>query len=179
VFVLVLHRIQIISAAARRRFLLRITKFVGDGWLLFFPDALTGEPPVHGDAILDYLDGLERLYRSAYRHEIQPRLSNPPAITGLTYGIDAGLLLPVTLSGRREYVGWPLNLACRLQGAIKDQDERPQKKVLMSQNVYERHKQRLDRFQPSPVVRRLRNVRGADDVACVKLALDVAVEENH
>jgi len=154
----------------RNLFRLELHKFTGDGWLLFFPETM------EGDAVFDFLGGLARHHLRLHQGTIEPALLKPPTIVGLTFGMDAGALARVKMDGRMEYVGWPLNMACRLQGAIKDFDKTPNGRVLMTRELYEKKKGTLERFQPSVVFRRLRGIQNDKLIACVKLALDVAID---
>lgn len=39
---------------------------------------------------------------------------------GLTFGADKGQMIRLFMSNQREYIGRPLNIAARLQAAVKD-----------------------------------------------------------
>jgi len=72
-----------------------------------------------------------------------------------------------------EYIGRPLNLAARLQGAIggKD-DDAPQNKVLMAKGIYDDLKANIsDSYRISKVKRTLKNVAGGESLEYIKLSL--------
>ncbi len=65
------------------------------------------------------------------------------------------------MDGKDEYIGRPLNVAARLQGAIKDKDKHPQGKVLLSKTAYVRMQAELKgQFPVDDVTRTLRNISG-------------------
>jgi hypothetical protein len=55
-----------------------------------------------------------------FDHHITANLSRAPKIKGLTFGADLGELSRISMYGNNEFVGSALNVACRLQAAIKD-----------------------------------------------------------
>ena len=142
-------------------------KFVGDGWILLFPTTTSG-----GD-ILTFLTRLSCRFHQLSSSHISRYLEHAPKPWGLTFGIDTGPLARTVMLGRYEYVGRPLNIACRLQNAIKDRDKEPAYKVLSSRTFYERHRDTLTPHTPKDVTRVLRNIRGGDTFRCVKFELDV------
>jgi class 3 adenylate cyclase len=68
-------------------------------------------------------------------------------------------MVPLTLHGKSEFVGMPLNMAARLQGGIKDNDK-AEGRVLMSASAYKQLKYgiRRDQYRIVKVKRELRNV---------------------
>ncbi len=144
-----------------------VYKFTGDGWILLFP------PGVDGETLMRFLTTLSRIYRDRYRRRILPVLESKPEIAGLSFGIDQGKLMRIVLMNRVEYVGRALNIACRLQGAIKDKDDRPMYKVLASNPVFRKVLGSMKQYKPVEVTRSLRNIKGGARYQCVKLELPV------
>jgi class 3 adenylate cyclase len=72
------------------------------------------------------------------------------------------------MNGRDEFVGRPINVACRLQSAIKDKDKRPGNKILISKHLYESIKADLKPKRFGEVRRKLRNIAGGMDISCMK-----------
>lgn len=106
-----------------------IYKFVGDGWILLFPEDFDG------NVLFDFLNGLCRKYNSLYGR-VEDVLSNSIDNTGLTIGIDKGTMIHMVMNGKREYIGRPINIATRLQGSIRDGVSVSHNKVLISRNTY-------------------------------------------
>ncbi len=100
-------------------------------------------------------------------------LEQEPPVTGLTFGVERGSLLRFVMMGRFEYVGRALNVACRLQSAIKDKDERPNYKVLFSRSAFNHLDIPKDKYRIKEVSRHLRNIRGGGRYQCIKLSLPV------
>lgn len=151
-------------AAAQRKVLFDPYKFSGDGWILLFP------AEVKGQSVFECLQDLCKFYERAVEQTILRHLPSRPAVTGLTFGIEKGPLLPMTIYGQREYVGRALNVACRLQAAIKDNDKSPAYKALVSNAAFN------DYFPSVPglvkvwdVKRKLRNIGGDRDFYCKKI----------
>lgn len=141
-------------------------KFTGDGWILLFPEATPGR------ALFKFLQDLCRYFEREFRREVLCHLSTPPSITGLTFGVEMGPLVSMTMYGQPEYIGRALNIACRLQNAIKDRDKSPAYKALVSNAVYRKYLAFSPRHvKVYKVRRRLRNIRGGVDFHCKKIHL--------
>src|SRR5262249_38061518 len=140
-------------------------KFVGDGWILLFPMGTSGEK------LVSFLEELCGLVDSHLKRKIIPRLEQPPKVQGLTFGIDSGSLVRLTMMDKTEYIGRPINVASRLQSAIKEKDKAPAYKALFSNPVF--HTLRLNELKrkSKDVTRTLRNIRNGDDYRCVKMNL--------
>lgn len=146
-----------------------IYKFVGDGWILMFPDDFDGF------LLHDFLYNLCERYIILHQR-VEPFLSTGIETIGLTIGIDKGTVIHLVMNGKREYIGKPINVAARLQGAIKDGDPNPENKVLISRSVYNDfpRKQQQDiakRFTVTNGVRNLRNVLGNNKYLCKKVTI--------
>lgn len=161
----VLNRLKDFIRSQAAKYEMLPYKFVGDGWILLFPANISG-----GD-ILDFLTRLSCLFDQLSRTRIIRYLEHTPKPWGLTFGIDTGTLARTSMLGRAEFVGRPLNIACRLQSAIKDRDRKPAYKVLSSRTFYERHRETLTAHDSKNVIRVLRNIRGGDTFRCVKFDL--------
>lgn len=80
------------------------------------------------------------------------------------------------MNQQKEYIGRPLNVAARLQGSIKDKDDKPQYKALVSNNVFNNfhHEERAeirDKYKVVRATRALRNISGGEKYLCQKITL--------
>lgn len=112
-------------------------KFQGDGWILLFDDA-----EVSGRKLIALLKGLSREYRRLFDKHVADVLTNLPNEVGLTFGVDEGSLMTFVMNKQREYVGRPINVAARLQSAIKNLSTPPAGALLMSTNAFARLRMR-------------------------------------
>lgn len=137
--------------------------FTGDGWLLRF------EYNIDGRKLLPFIQRLSAKYESLYRVKILPLLDIPSEVVGITLGMDRGRLIEIRMNNRDEYVGRPLNVACRLQSAIKDRDPKPANKMLMTKHLYNWIKDDVTSWKFSEAERTLRNIAGGKKLHCMKL----------
>jgi len=142
-----------------------VYKFTGDGWILLFNNDFSGYE------LVNFLQDFCAQFKMRYKRKIENFLETPPSATGLTFGIDRGSLTRFIMNDQIEYVGRAINVACRLQGAIKDKDESPQYKVLITKHLFQSILYPLDNIKHVEVRRKLRNIAGGNDVRCVKLFL--------
>jgi class 3 adenylate cyclase len=142
-----------------------VYKFTGDGWILLF------DYDYSGSDLIDFLHNFCIQFKARYKRMVENILETPPAITGITFGIDRGSLIKVIMNNKREYVGRAINVACRLQGAIKDKDKSPQYKALITKPLYESIRHSVNELEHYKVKRKLRNIAGGEEVHCVKLYL--------
>ncbi|MGD0570555.1 MAG: hypothetical protein ABSA78_19295 [Candidatus Sulfotelmatobacter sp.] len=145
-----------------------IYKFIGDGWILLFP------PTTTGSQLLKFLAELTELFCEELKKSIIPALESTPQVMGLTFGADAGLLIETIMNDQKEYIGRPLNIASRLQGAVKESDGEvaynPAYKILISKPTF--HGLRVSTSYPSePLRRKLRNILGGQHYECVRLTI--------
>ncbi|MDO8546077.1 MAG: hypothetical protein Q7R68_01830 [Nitrospirales bacterium] len=141
-------------------------KFIGDGWVLLFDEDFSSVK------LFGLFTRLCKEYDSLYKRYIKPVLSTVVEPVGITFGLDRGTLMKVMMDGTTEYIGRPLNVAARLQGAIKDKDQNPHGKVLMSKNAYADIRDAIkDRYHVIEVPRELRNIAGGDNYRAKKLCL--------
>jgi hypothetical protein len=142
-----------------------IYKFTGDGWILLFDFNFPG------DELIKFLTDFCIQFKMRYTGKIESFLETPPIISGMTFGIDRGSLTTILMNDKLEYVGRAINVACRLQSAIKDKDEAPQYKLLMTRPLYQNIRSSISKIKVVEVKRKLRNIAGGDDVHCVKMKL--------
>jgi class 3 adenylate cyclase len=109
---------------------MNLYKFIGDGWVLLFPD------DVSKTALCDMLRELSQSYELQFEASIRPLLSQEPNPIGLMFGIDAGELIRLELNGQVEYLGRAINVASRLQSYTKELPGGPSYKVIFSKNSY-------------------------------------------
>jgi class 3 adenylate cyclase len=140
-------------------------KFTGDGWLLLFP------ANTDGASLLRFLESLCLYFAVAFRRTLLPHLSHKPALVGITFGIEKGELIPVTLQGQQEYVGRAINVACRLQSALKEKGSSPAYNALVSNRVYNDYFAGAEPHRVSKVTRNLRNIGQGAEFECRRLWL--------
>lgn len=142
-------------AAAQSTVLFEPYKFTGDGWILLFPKNTDCE------LLFAFLKGLCEFFQAEFQELVLQHLAFHPPVTGLTFGIDRGPFVTPKIFGQQEYVGRTLNVACRLQGAIKDDDNEPAYKALVSNAAYLEYLPCAEHHvQVSTVTRKLRNIWG-------------------
>jgi hypothetical protein len=105
-----------------------IYKFIGDGWILLLPTDITKIQ------LTDFLTRLSAEYDSFFDSIVSGLLQSNAKPKGLTFGMDQGELIRIEMNGQIEYLGRPINVASRLQGATKDLPGRPEYKALLSKN---------------------------------------------
>jgi class 3 adenylate cyclase len=141
-------------------------KFIGDGWILLFPSQTIGEE------LIRFLERLANFYLEQFEWFLQPELSRVPKLQGLTFGIDRGPVSSFEMKGQIEYIGRAINVASRLQAAIKGLTDDSPFKVLLSNTAY--NSLGIERLRPT--VKRgvsLRNVQGEADQLCFLVNLEV------
>lgn len=142
-----------------------VYKFIGDGWIVLFPYQ------VHGTVLIHFMEELTRLYAKKVKKHVVPHLQTTPAVMGLSFGVDRGRLVRLTMMNKTEYVGRPINIASRLQSAIKQKDDNPSGKVLISKPAFSGLGLSLGYCGAKVVHRTLRNIQGGKKYSCVKLRL--------
>jgi class 3 adenylate cyclase len=140
-------------------------KFTGDGWLLLFP------ANTDGTLLLHFLESLCLFFVVEFRRSLLPHLSRKPAHVGITFGIEKGELIPVRMDGQQEYVGRAINVACRLQAALKDKRSSPAYSALMSDRVYREYFAHTDPHRVLKATRNLRNINDGAEFACRRVWL--------
>jgi hypothetical protein len=109
---------------------MNLYKFIGDGWVLLFPD------DVPKTELCALLCELSRSYEAQFDACVKPLLSQEPSPIGLMFGIDAGELIRLELNGQFEFVGRAINVASRLQSYTKELPGGPSNKVIFSKNSF-------------------------------------------
>jgi hypothetical protein len=140
-------------------------KFTGDGWLLLFPS------DTNGNALATFLVRLCNFYEIEYREKVFPFLAHPPSVSGLTFGIEKGQVESLTIYDQREYLGRVINIACRLQGAVKGKGGNPAYKALVSNAVFAEYFSAADFPKVFRVNRTLRNIDHGKAYQCRKIEL--------
>jgi len=140
-------------------------KFTGDGWILLFPQR------TNGLALVSFLRRLCAFYAKEFRRRVLPSLADPPSISGLSFGIDKGPLIHMTMYGRREYIGRALTVACRLQNAVKDKGGSPAYKALVTNLAFREHFAEAPNLKVSSASRILRNINNDAPFRCRKVVL--------
>ena len=142
-------------------------KYLGDGWILLF------QPSASGVDILNFLNTLCKFYKLKFNSIIKNHLENFPKVIGINFGIEKGKLVRTKLNNRIEWFGRAINIACRLQGAIKDNDTSPQYKALISNQVYHdyfKDIKNIKEYKPLRAKRTLRNIR--ENYICYKISFN-------
>ena len=142
-----------------------VYKFVGDGWILLFPENTDGQKLLH------FLKDLCSFFKKEERKEVLDHLDAPPKVTGLTFGIEKGALGAMLMYNQREYVGRAINVACRLQSAIKDKGGSPAYKALVTNTVFNEYFAPATGFTVFKVERTLRNIGNGAVFRCRKINL--------
>lgn len=141
-------------------------KFTGDGWVLLFPEKTTG-----GDYLLALLQGLSAFFRREFEKRVMPALDTPPQLLGLTFGVDKGpISAAMKIFGQDEYVGRPINIACRLQTEVKKCSNLAYQ-ALMSASTFITYFASAYDLQPTPIETPLRNIRNGSPFRCMLLSL--------
>jgi hypothetical protein len=147
-------------------------KFTGDGWIVLFPVSR-----IDGTSLMRFLVRLSRQHNSLREKLIESHLESIPESVGLTFGVEMGQLRKVILGKEVEFIGRALNVACRLQSAVKDKGSEPDYRCLFSRNVFNSYLQSIDAFKFFDVDRVLRNISGGERYRCVKANLTKHVRE--
>ena len=144
-------------------------KFTGDGWILLFPDTISGA------ALMQFMYSLCEMINAELERHIIPSLSSLPPVLGATLGVEGGSLIRMTMNEREEYVGRALNIACRLQNAVKDKTPHPGcYKALVSSRLYnERFAQAKVPYNIEATTCSLRNILSGSGFACRRIDFTV------
>ena len=143
--------------------------FTGDGWILLFPATTNGQ------ALIESMRSLCEMISAELARHIIPNLSSVPSVLGATLGVESGNLIRMTMNEREEYVGRALNIACRLQNAVKERDPHPGcYKALVSARLYNERLVRLSiPYKVEPETCSLRNIQSGSAFACRKIDFTV------
>jgi hypothetical protein len=150
------------------KYLFNVYKFTGDGWILLFL------PSVGAERFFEFLTRLSSHFENRFHAVIFPLLQSPPKIAGIRFGADSGKLIKFQFVGKMdEYVGRAINVACRLQDAMKDEDTQPAYKGLLSKHLFHSFSGERGGYEFMEVSTRLRNIREGNDYRCIKVILPV------
>jgi class 3 adenylate cyclase len=144
-------------------------KFTGDGWILLFPDTISGA------ALMEFMYTLCEMIDAELDRHIIPSLSSVPSVLGATLGVEEGNLIRMTMNEREEYVGRALNIACRLQDAVKDTEPHPGcYKALISSRLYNERLAKVKMpYKVEATTCSLRNVFRGSGFACRRIDFTV------
>jgi hypothetical protein len=144
-------------------------KFTGDGWILLFPTTIRGK------ALVESMRSLCEMIDAELARHIIPSLSSVPSVLGATMGVEEGKLIRMPMNERDEYVGRALNIACRLQNAVKEKEPHPGcYKALVSASLYnERLAQLSMPYKVESATCSLRNILSGGGFACRKIDFTV------
>lgn len=111
-------------------------------------------------------------YKAIFKKKIRRVLSIEIDSIGLTFGLEMGRLIRFEINEKQEYIGRPINVAARLQSAIKNGDSNPEGKILMSKRAYDHVRGEVsDLYKAQTVTRKLSNVAGGESYRAIKLML--------
>jgi class 3 adenylate cyclase len=137
-------------------------KFMGDGWLLLFP------LDIGGAEFLTFLSSFSASFDRHWTEHISPVLEGGIQVRGLTFGADSGRILQTRMLNRREYIGRPINIACRLQGEAKRWGPRSCRRYTMgvSKPLLTTLRRTHGDFPGRETKRILRNIKGGEQYQC-------------
>jgi len=142
-----------------------IYKFLGDGYILLF------DWDYPADDILTLLSDLCVWFDDRYSRTVRRFLDSTPNVEGMTFGIDRGKLVRITMQNKPEYVGRAINVAARLQGSVEIKNRNPSSKALLSRHYYSSVKASLSGYKVFSAKRKLRNVGNGGVINCNKVLL--------
>jgi len=142
-----------------------VHKFIGDGWLLLFDGECSGK------TILGLLSGSANHFDASFGTSVLPLLDTRPRTSGLTFGIDGGKLIQIVMQENTEYLGRPINIACRLQGAIDENDIRRGFRILMSDRLFRNLSDDFEGHTWQLVERPLKNIGDGKEFPCDLISL--------
>ena len=144
-------------------------KFTGDGWILLFPATTKGM------ALVETMRSLCEMISAELARHIIPSLSSVPSVLGATIGVEEGKLIRMNMNERDEYVGRALNIACRLQNAVKDREPHSGcYKALVSASLYNDRLAELNMpYKVESSTSSLRNILSGGGFACRKIDFTV------
>lgn len=149
-----------------KKFNFIVYKFTGDGWILLFPASLTT-----GNDLMQFLVKLTHKHSLLRQKLVDGHLESIPKANGLTFGVEMGKVRKIVLGTNVEFVGRPLNVACRLQTAVKDRGSAPDYRCLFSRKVFNTYLKDIQGYKYFDVERSLRNITGGERYRCVKVNL--------
>jgi len=140
---------------------MELYKFVGDGWILLFPDRIDKEK------LCEFLRRLSKWFNTEFNNEIRDLLEHRPDPIGLTFGIDSGELIRLQMNDQWEYIGRAINVAARLQGQTKEVPGGPAYKALFSKSSFNSTPRPPAHIKVDSVMVSLRNISLGDKYECL------------
>ena len=137
----------------------QVYKFIGDGWILFFP--MTTKKEELKRALWHIADSYEAAFKSQIGRFLQHRIEK----AALTFGVDAGELVKAEMHGRVEFLGRAINVASRLQSEAK-KSKNSQNTVLITKHAYNALPSDEPRQRPLHVKVSLRHVLNGENYEC-------------
>ena len=154
-----------------------IYQFTGDGWILVF-----SLEKLEGITLMNFLVKISQMHNKLRKAMIDIYLENFPESTGLTFGVEKGQLHKFQLGGELRYVGHALNVACKLQDAVKQKG--PESSInyrgLISREVYNlllKSPATINEYKFFDVTRSLRNIN--PKYRCLRVNLSDFVNNIH
>jgi class 3 adenylate cyclase len=137
-----------------------IYKFIGDGWVLLFPENIKKA------TMVDFLGEVSREFDMGYDF-VKDSLQRQAPKVGLTFGIDSGHLIKLEMNEQTEYIGRAINVAARLQGFAKDlQPSDPYQAVFSKHSFNQMSPTCNHKLNVREVKANLRNVVGGE-IECI------------
>lgn len=137
-------------------------KFIGDGWIILLP------PESSKTDVTGFLRELSIMFDHSFDSDVNGFLQRKPNPLGLTFGMDAGELIRLEMDGRIEYLGRAINVASRLQGAVKELNGNPGYQALFSKNSFNSLGPLNPKITIESVKVSLRNISNGDRYECLK-----------
>ena len=157
--------------------LFELYKFTGDGWILLFPATIRGK------ALIQSMYSLCEMINAELARHIIPSLSSMPAVLGATLGVERGNLVRMMMNEQKEYVGRALNVACRLQNAVKEKESHPADegkpgascyKAIVSSRLYNERLEQVNMpYKVESATSPLRNILRGSGFACRQIDFTV------
>jgi class 3 adenylate cyclase len=137
-----------------------IYKFVGDGWILLFPEEVSKK------LVMEFLTELSMQFDMGFDYVKDFLQRRPPAV-GLTFGIDSGDLVKLEMNEQPEYIGRAINVAARLQDHAKKVEPAEAYQAVFSKHSFNGMASPHNHgFHVKTVTASLRNIAGGD-IECI------------
>lgn len=137
-----------------------IYKFLGDGFILIFSEKIVVDKILL--FIINLTEKCKKILEVFSSKYIQT--SEIPRV-GITVGLDRGKLQEIKFDNdREEYIGRPINVACRLQGKLTEPEE--VYRCLMTNDVYNELSINELKRVCYPVRKRLKNINNDKAINC-------------
>ena len=143
-------------------------KFTGDGWIIIFED------DIRGKLFVDFIKRLSIHFHGLIKKIGDNYLHDNSIELGLTFGLDIGNLIGFPLANKYEYVGEPINIACRLQNKASQNNKNESYKPyrgFISKRVYRKIENDLDDLDPKPKRVKLHNINDGRRFPCMLVTI--------